>query len=76
MSHQFHRFVLRHIVRSPWRNRERPILINNWEAYMFDFNERKLMKLARQAKELGIELFVLDDGWFGTRNNDLAVGRL
>lgn len=72
MSHQFHRFVLRHIVRSPWRNRERPILINNWEAYMFDFNERKLMKLARQAKELGIELFVLDDGWFGTRNNDLA----
>ncbi len=72
MSHQFHSFVLRHIVRSPWRNRERPILINNWEAYMFDFNERKLMKLARQAKELGIELFVLDDGWFGARNNDLA----
>lgn len=72
MSHQFHRFVLRHIVRSPWRDQERPILINNWEAYMFDFNERKLMKLARQAKELGIELFVLDDGWFGVRNNDLA----
>lgn len=72
MSYQFHRFIQRHIVRGPWRDCERPILINSWEAFMFDFNERKLLKLARQAKELGIELFVLDDGWFGARNNDLA----
>ncbi len=51
---------------------ERPVLLNNWEATYFDFNERRLLKLARQAAALGVELFVLDDGWFGARDSDRA----
>lgn len=70
LSHQFHSFVQRHIVAPQWANKERPILINNWEATYFDFTESKLCKLAKEAKKLGIELFVLDDGWFGQRSDD------
>ena len=55
-----------------WRDKERPILINNWEATYFDFNEEKLVKIAETAKKVGVELFVLDDGWFGERENDFA----
>lgn len=65
-----HKFVNEHIVPANFRNMERPILINNWEATYFDFNKRKLTNLAKQASELGMELFVLDDGWFGERNDD------
>jgi alpha-galactosidase len=72
MSRHMHDFVNKHIVRGGWKNRERPILLNNWEACFFDFNEAKLLRLAKSAKELGIELFVLDDGWFGARNDDKA----
>ena len=72
MSQAFHRLVLRHLVRGPWRDRERPILINNWEATYFDFNEEKLVRIASKAKDVGVELFVLDDGWFGERNDDTA----
>ncbi len=72
MSAHFHDFINTHIVRGDWKNRERPVLLNNWEACFFRFNEGKLLRLARQAKRLGIELFVLDDGWFGARNNDSA----
>ncbi|HHV11580.1 MAG TPA: alpha-galactosidase [Clostridiales bacterium] len=72
VSHQLHDFVNEHIVRGNWKKRERPVLLNNWEAHFFDFNEHKLLQLARQAKKLGIELFVLDDGWFGERNTDKA----
>lgn len=72
MSHNMHYFVNQHIVRSDWKNRERPVLINNWEAHFFNFSENKLLQLAKSAKELGIELFVLDDGWFGERNSDKA----
>lgn len=72
MSHNMHYFVNEHIVRGPWQKRERPILINSWEAYYFDFDEGKLLQLAKKAKDLGIELFVLDDGWFGQRNDDKA----
>ena len=72
MSHTFHRLVLDNIVRGPWKRRERPILINNWEATYFDFDEDKLVDIARTAKRAGVELFVLDDGWFGARNNDTA----
>ncbi len=72
MSHHFHDFINAHIVRSDWKDRERPVLLNNWEAHFFDFNESKLLKLAERGKKLGIELFVLDDGWFGKRNNDKA----
>ena len=72
MSHQFHDFINQHIIRGDWKGKERPILINNWESDFFDFHESGLLKLAGQASKLGIELFVLDDGWFGERNHDKA----
>lgn len=70
VSSQFNRFVNLHIVPKKWQGKERPVLINNWEATYFDFTEKKLLKLAKEAASLGIELFVLDDGWFGKREND------
>lgn len=70
LSHQFHRFIEKHIVRGTWQYKQRPILINSWEAHYFKFNEKKLVSLAKKAKDIGIELFVLDDGWFGERNDD------
>ena len=72
MSAHFHDFVNAHIVRGDWKGKERPVLINNWEACFFQFTRRKLLRLARQASRLGVELFVLDDGWFGKRNDDHA----
>lgn len=60
------------LCRSKWAHKERPVLINNWEATYFDFNEDKLVAIAKKAKEAGIELFVLDDGWFGKRNDDTS----
>jgi alpha-galactosidase len=72
VSHNFHDFVSQHIVRGQWKHKPRPVLLNNWEAHFFDFTERKLLDLARGARDLGVELFVLDDGWFGQRNNDTA----
>ena len=72
LSQRMHRFVLDHIVPEYWRDRERPVLYNSWEGCMFDFDQKRLLGLAKQAKDLGCELFVLDDGWFGARNNDLA----
>ena len=71
-SHHFHDFVNDHIVPVAWRRRPRPVLINNWEATFFDFTEKKLLALAHQARDLGVELFVLDDGWFGKRDDDTA----
>lgn len=70
MSRNFHEIIKNNLVNPLWQHKERPILINNWEATYFDFNERKLLELAEAAKDLGIELFVLDDGWFGKRNDD------
>ena len=67
-----HDFVNNHIIRENFRESERPIVINNWEATFFHFNRRKLLALARKAKGLGVEMFVLDDGWFGRRNSDTA----
>lgn len=72
LSSHFHDFINKHIVRGDWKDKERPVLINDWEANFFQFNQRKLMRLAHRAKKLGIELFVLDDGWFGKRDNDKA----
>ena len=72
MSEKMHRFVNRCIVPEYWQGRERPVLFNDWEGCMFDFNHDRLISLAKDAKALGCELFVLDDGWFGQRNNDLA----
>ena len=67
MSQVFHRLYRTRLARGYWRDRERPVLLNNWEATYFDFTEEKLLKIARNAKEDGVELFVLDDGWFSTR---------
>ena len=72
LSRNFHDFINGHIVRGDWKNRERPVLLNNWEAHFFKFNRGKLLRLARRAKQAGAELFVLDDGWFGKRDNDKA----
>ncbi len=72
MSHNFHDFIQNHIVRGEWKEKERPVLLNNWEAHFFKFTQGKLLKLARKAKKLGVELFVLDDGWFRGRNTDNA----
>lgn len=70
MSRTFHRLYRDRLQRGKWRNRPRPILLNNWEATYFHFNEEKLLNIASKAKECGIELFVLDDGWFGARDDD------
>jgi alpha-galactosidase len=70
MSQAFHDLYRKHLIPAQWRTQERPILINNWEATYFDFNEEKLVNIAKSAADLGIELFVLDDGWFGRRNDD------
>lgn len=72
LSQNMHRFVNQHIVPKKWQNRSRPVLYNDWEGCMFHFDHNRLMGLARRAKKLGCELFVLDDGWFGKRDNDLA----
>ena len=70
MSQLYHRLYRTRLARGTWRDRERPILINNWEGTYFDFNEGRLLAIAAEAQKLGIELFVLDDGWFGKRNLD------
>ncbi len=70
MSQNMHTFVKKHILRGKWAKKDRPILLNSWEANYFDINERKLLSLAKAGKEAGMELFVMDDGWFGTRDDD------
>jgi alpha-galactosidase len=70
MSDAFHRLFRERLARGPWRDRPRPILVNNWEGTYFDFDEERLVAIATVARDLGIELFVLDDGWFGARDDD------
>ncbi|ENH97772.1 alpha-galactosidase [Gracilibacillus halophilus YIM-C55.5] len=70
MSQNFHQLYQSRLVRGKWRDHTRPILTNNWEGTYFDFNEEKIVEMAKQSKELGVELFVLDDGWFGKRDDD------
>ncbi|MDR2149345.1 MAG: alpha-galactosidase [Spirochaetaceae bacterium] len=70
LSQVFHTVYQSRLARGPWRDKERPVLLNNWEGTYFNFTEHKLLAMASAAKELGIELFVLDDGWFGERDND------
>lgn len=69
MSHKFHNLYMNRLSRGKFRDRLRPILINNWEATYFDFTEDKILRIVEEAKNLGMELFVLDDGWFGKRDN-------
>lgn len=70
MSRHMHRFVREHITRGYWKKRERPVLLNSWEASYFDISESSLLKLAKAGKDVGVELFVMDDGWFGDRSDD------
>lgn len=73
LTHESQRFVKKHIIPEQYSDKIRPILINNWEATYFDFTKTKLLELAQKAKETGMELFVLDDGWFGNRSDDLRA---
>ncbi len=70
MSQTYHNLYRTRLVRGVWRDRVRPVLLNNWEATYMDFDEEAILKIASKAKSVGVELFVLDDGWFGTRNDD------
>lgn len=70
MSRTYHDLYRNHLIRSPYKDKKRPILINNWEATYFEFNTEKLLDIAREAKKDGIEMLVMDDGWFGHRSDD------
>ncbi|MBM7539874.1 alpha-galactosidase [Amphibacillus cookii] len=70
MSQAYHRLYRNRLARGQWRDRLRPVLINNWEGTYFDFTEAKIIEMAKAAKQCGVELFVLDDGWFGKRDDD------
>ena len=70
MSQCMHQFVREHIVRGVWQHKTRPVLLNSWEASYFDINESRLLALAKAGKKVGVELFVMDDGWFGERDDD------
>jgi alpha-galactosidase len=70
MSDALHGLYRERLARGTWRNKDRPVLINNWEATYFGFDESKLVEIATSARDLGVELFVLDDGWFGQRDSD------
>lgn len=70
MTRTFHELYRSHLIRSPWLHKKRPILINNWEATYFNFDQEKLVSIAEEASRLGVEMLVMDDGWFGKRRND------
>lgn len=70
MSQNFHSLIRKRLCRGKFRDTQRPVLINNWEATYYNFDEEKIVSIAATAKELGVELFVLDDGWFGKRDTD------
>jgi len=72
LSHNFHKVIREHVCRGKYKLAERPVLINNWEATYFDFNEEKILNIAKQAAALGVDMLVLDDGWFGKRNDDCS----
>lgn len=70
MSRIFHRAYRKHLIKSPWRDVERPVLINSWEAAYFDFDDDKLVAFAHEAAKMGVDMLVMDDGWFGHREAD------
>ena len=75
MSRNFHDLFRGHLIRGAYKDKKRPILINNWEATYFDFDTEKLLAIAKTAKACGIEMLVMDDGWFGKRNDpDSSLG--
>lgn len=70
MSRTFHDLYNNNLIRGEWKNKKRPLLINSWEGSGFDFDQETLVRYAKEAKKLGIELLVMDDGWFGHRDSD------
>lgn len=70
MSRTYHKLYRYNLCRGEWKEKKRPILVNNWEATYFGFDDEKLLDIAKDAADLGIEMLVMDDGWFGKRNND------
>jgi alpha-galactosidase len=70
LSHNYHEAIMKNLIRSVWKHKRRPILVNNWEATYFDFNAEKLLNIAGEAANLGLDMIVLDDGWFGKRDSD------
>lgn len=72
LTHQMHHFVNHHVIPPFFKQNPRPVVFNNWESTFFDFDEKRLLKLAKKANEVGCELFVVDDGWFKERDNDLS----
>ena len=70
VSHNLHRCIRERVCRGPWRDSPRPVLINSWEACYFDFTGDRLVELARKAADLGLDMLVMDDGWFGARSDD------
>lgn len=70
LSQNYHQAYRNHLIASRWSRERRPVLINNWEATKFDFDDQKLLAIAKEAKDLGIEMLVMDDGWFGNRDHD------
>lgn len=72
LSQRFHHVIRNHVCRGRYKLSSRPILINNWEATYYDFDEKKILDIAEQAAELGMEMMVLDDGWFGKRDTDTS----
>lgn len=65
LSQTLHQAIVSNLIRSCWKDRVRPILVNNWEATYFDFNKDNLIAIAKEAAELNLDMLVLDDGWFG-----------
>lgn len=72
MSQMFHRAIRLNLCRGPWKDARRPILINNWEATLFNFDADKICSIAQAASKVGVEMMVMDDGWFGQRNDDFG----
>ena len=70
LSRNYHRIIRERVIPARWQEAAKPVLVNSWEACYFDFDAEKILKLARSAKELGMEMLVLDDGWFDGRNDD------
>jgi alpha-galactosidase len=70
LSDTYHRLYRERLARGRWRDRPRPVVLNNWEGTYFDFDEERILAIAAAGRDLGVELFVLDDGWFGQRDND------
>lgn len=72
LSQQYHALINQHVIKKQWQKQHRPLLINNWEATYFNFTHEDILSIAREAKKIGVEMMVLDDGWFGKRDSDLS----